>query len=61
LDELPHGPSNTPETGLHYEETEDVRREEFPARRRSLTEPSVVRDFAMVKERELANVGAVAV
>ena len=62
LDELPHGPSNTPEKGVHDVKVEDLTSGEFPAgRRRSLTEPSAVRDFAVVKERELANVGAVAV
>ena len=60
-DELPHGPSNTPEKGLHDERVGGLSRYEFPARRRSLTEPNAVRDFAVVKQRELANVGAVAV
>lgn len=61
LDEVPHGPSNTPEKDLHGEKSEDLTKNEFPTRRRSLTETSAVRDFAVVKERELANVGAVAV
>jgi hypothetical protein len=46
---------------MHDEKIEDVATDKFPARRRSLTEPSAARDFAVVKEKELANVGAVAV
>jgi hypothetical protein len=62
LDEVPHGPRNTSERGVHEEKIECVRVIEVPGgRRRSLTEPNAMRDFAAVRARELSNAGAVAV
>ena len=53
LEELPHGPSNTPEQG-HYR-LQNVHGIDFRRlRRRSLTEPSIARDFAKVKSRDVA-------
>ena len=58
LDELPHGPSNTPEKG---EGMGDVQGIDFrKLRRRSLTEPSVASDFAVVKTRDFGAVSAAA-
>ena len=54
LDELPHGPSNTPE-GDHGKPDEGIIEgiDFGKLRRRSLTEPSL-RDFAVVKARDFA-------
>jgi hypothetical protein len=62
LDEVPHGPRNTPERGVLEDKIECVMGiEVLDGRRRSLTEPNAMRDFAAVRARELSNAGAVAV
>lgn len=62
LNEVPALPVNTPERDIEEDKIEDVLHADYPAgRRRSLTEPTAVRDFAVVKERELGGVRAVAV
>lgn len=62
FDELPHGPSNTPEKGGSEEKIDESGTvDAYAGRRRSLTDPSVVRDFAILKGRELANVRPVTV
>ena len=62
LNEIPPVPLNTPERADRNEGIDASSNAEMPAgRRRSLTEPTAVRDFAVVKGRDSANVGAVAV
>ena len=62
LDEIPHGPSNTPEKDGVNEKIELDKTLESPVgRRRSLTDPSAVKDFAVIKDRDLANIRPVAV
>lgn len=52
LDELPHGPVNTPEHGVRR--ASEVQGIDFrKLKRRSVTEP-ITRDFAMVKARDFA-------
>ena len=52
-DEHPHGPSNTPERD--DDKVEDVQGIDFrKLRRRSLTDPTVSRDFVEVKSRDFA-------